>query len=180
MNACLADISGEHVALPSTEDGQRTARYGDIPRREESPSGAGRPPIYQRMSHSVIPAPVRFDAGGGSFRLGSTTTATCSRADVAPIVERFCSEITRRTGLRPASTAGHLGSGHELVRVEVATGDEFGLLSTSSGVSPAGGAPTDERYSLTIDADQIVVRGVVLSFDHNLRGVGRHRRTHGA
>jgi hypothetical protein len=62
------------------------------------------------MSHPVIPAPVRFDGGGGEFVFRPGTTVAYSDAAVAPIVERFCSEVTRRTGLRLAPHARQPGS----------------------------------------------------------------------
>jgi len=51
------------------------------------------------MNNAVIPAPARFDPNGGQFTLRSGMTIAYLNTDVAPIVERFCSEVTRRTGL---------------------------------------------------------------------------------
>jgi hexosaminidase len=77
---------------------------------------------------------------------------------LAPIVERFSAEITRRTGLRLAPIAGQPGPDEGFVRIELATGDEFGVLRAPQGLSPAGDGPADERYSLAITADRIVLR----------------------
>jgi hexosaminidase len=77
---------------------------------------------------------------------------------VAPIAERFCSEATRRTGLRVLPVAGNPGSNEPSVRIELATGDELGPLPAPIGVSPTGDGPPDERHSLTIDERQVLVR----------------------
>ncbi len=113
------------------------------------------------MSHAVIPAPVRFDAGGGrefAFRPG--TAVGYADSGVAPIVERFCSQITRRTGLRLAPMAGDPAPDEPSVKIELATGGELEALPAPAGVSPADHDAADERYSLVIDAGQVVVRAV--------------------
>ena len=110
------------------------------------------------MSHPVIPAPFRFDGDGGQFALRSGTRIAYAAPEVAPIVERFCSEIRRRTGLRVAPMAGHPGPDEPSVRIELAPGDEFGMLPAPLGVSPRGDRPQDERYSLTVSAGQGVLR----------------------
>lgn len=113
------------------------------------------------MSYAVIPAPVRFDVGGGRefvFRPG--TAVGYADSVVAPIVERFCSQITRRMGLRLAPMAGGPAPGEPSVTIELAAGDEFRALPAPAGVSPVGHGATDERYSLLIDAGQVVVQAV--------------------
>src|SRR5262245_48009764 len=112
------------------------------------------------IRHPVIPAPVRFDGDRGEFTLRSGTTIAYTNTDVAPIVERFCSEVTRRTGLRVLPMAGNPGSNEPSVRIELASGDELGALPAPVGVSPMSGRPPDERHSLTIDEHQVVVRAV--------------------
>jgi hypothetical protein len=112
------------------------------------------------MSHPVIPAPVRFDGDAGQFTLRSGTTVAYTDPAVAPIVERFCSEITRRTGLRLGPLAGNPGPSEPSVRIELATGDELGVLPAPLGVSPTGDGPADERHALAINGDRVVVRAV--------------------
>ena len=46
------------------------------------------------------------------------------------------------------------------VRVELAGGEELGALAAPLGISPTGDGPADERRSMAIDADQVVVRSV--------------------
>jgi hexosaminidase len=112
------------------------------------------------MSHPVIPAPVRFDAADGHFapRPG-TPIAYPAVPELAPIAERFSEEVSRRTGLRFAPTArGRPGPDHPsepTIRIELAAEPE---LPTPHGLSPSGGSPPDERYALTITADEILVR----------------------
>jgi hexosaminidase len=120
------------------------------------PSGEGEP-----MSHMVIPAPVRFDADGGrgfAFRPG--TAVECADPAVAPVAERFCAQITRRTGLRLAPVAGGPAPDEPAVTIELASGDDLRSLPAPAGLSPAGDRRADERYSLMIDGDQVVVRAV--------------------
>jgi len=107
--------------------------------------------------HAVIPAPARFDAGrehGCALRPGSAVEYTAP--GVAPIVERFCAEVARRTGLRLAPMSG--APGEPPVQVELGAGEELGVLPAPLGLAPAGDAHADERHSLVIDAGQVVVR----------------------
>ena len=110
------------------------------------------------MSHPVIPAPVRFDGDAGQFAVRPGTAIAYTAAEVAPIVDRFCVEIMRRTGLRVAPLAGHPAPGEPSVRIELAGSDELGALPAQLGISPAGGRPPDERYSLTAAAGQVLLR----------------------
>src|SRR5262245_9373889 len=110
------------------------------------------------IRHPVIPAPVRFDSEGGEFPFRSGTTIAYTHTDVAPIVERFCLEVTRRTALRVLPMAGNPGSDDLSVRIELASGDELGAHPSPVGISPTGDGPPDERHSLTIDEHQVVVR----------------------
>jgi hexosaminidase len=109
------------------------------------------------MSHPVIPAPARFDAADGQFTLRPGTPITCPAPDLAPIAERFCQEIAKRTGLRLASAAQHRpGPSEPSIRIELAAGAE--LEDHPPGLSPAGGTPPDERYRLTITSGEIGIR----------------------
>src|SRR5678815_325487 len=114
------------------------------------------------IGHPVIPAPVRFEGKRGEFTFRSGTTIAYTNANVAPIVEQFCLEVTRRTGLRVLPMAGNPGSNEPSVRIELATGGELGALPAPMGVSPTGDGPPDERHSLTIDQHQVVVRAAEL------------------
>ena len=109
------------------------------------------------MSHPVIPAPARFDGGGGQFTVRSGTRIAYTDPEVAPIVGRFCAEIRRRTGLRVAAAAGRPGPDEPSVQIVLAACGEAGVLPAPLGVSPAGGDPPDERYSLTVDTGQVVL-----------------------
>ena len=110
------------------------------------------------MSNAVIPAPARFEPNGGKFAFRSGMTIAYINIDLSPIVERFCLEVTRRTGLRVLPMTGNPGSKEPSIRVELTTGDEFGVLPAPRGVSPLGDRSLDERHSLVIDEHQILVR----------------------
>jgi len=112
------------------------------------------------MRNAVIPAPVRIDHKGGEFALRSGTTIAYINSEVAPVVERFCSEVTRRMGLRILPITGNSGSNEPLIRAELTTGDELGVLPAPGGISPLGDRLSDERYSLVIDEHRVVVRGM--------------------
>jgi hexosaminidase len=114
----------------------------------------------QAIRHPVIPAPARFDADRGEFTFQSGTTIAYTDADMALIVERFCSEVTRRTGLRILPMAGTPGSNEPSVRIELVSEDELRALPAPVGLSPTGRRPPDERHALTIDEYQVVVRAV--------------------
>lgn len=109
------------------------------------------------MSHPVIPVPIRFDGYPGRLALRSGTKIAYTAPEVAPIVERFCSEVGRRTGLRLVPMAGRPGSDEPSVRIELAAGDELGVLPAPLGISPTGDPPPDERYSLAVDPGQVIL-----------------------
>jgi hexosaminidase len=110
------------------------------------------------MTHPVIPAPIRFDPGAGRFPFRADTRIAYTAPAVAPIVERFCSEVRRRTGLSVTPMAGHPGPGEPSVRIELASRDGFAALRAPQGVSPWGDAAPDERHSVTVAAGQVVLR----------------------
>jgi len=110
------------------------------------------------MSNAAIPAPGRFEHTGGEFAFCSGTTIAYINIDVAPLVERFCVEVTRRTGLRVLPTTHNPGSTEPSIMVELTTGDEIGALPAARGISPMGDRLCDERYSLAIDEHRVVVR----------------------
>ncbi|MGH9291057.1 MAG: glycoside hydrolase family 20 zincin-like fold domain-containing protein [Acidimicrobiales bacterium] len=115
---------------------------------------------YPAMSHPVIPSPAQFEGGGREFVLRSGTRIIYTACEVAPIVERFCSEVARRTGLHVAPDAGHVKLADPSVTIDLALGSELDVLPAPVGVSPTGAVAADERHSLMIDGDQIVIRAV--------------------
>ena len=112
------------------------------------------------MSHPVIPAPVRFDAtdadGQFALRSGTPIAYEAQAPELAPIAERFCEEISRRTGLHLAPVGqGRVGPDEPSVQIEL-TAEHEG--PPPQGLSPEGGSPPDERYDLTITAGQVLIR----------------------
>ena len=112
------------------------------------------------MDHAVIPAPARFETRGGpgfAFRPG--TVVAYADTAVAPVAGRFCAQVARRTGLRLAPVrGGDPVSDEPSVRIELAAGAGLGGLPAPAGLSPGGGDPAGERYSLVIEDGRIVVR----------------------
>jgi hexosaminidase len=110
------------------------------------------------MSHPLIPPPAQFEGAGGRFALRPGTAVGFTDPAVAALVERFCSEVARRTRLRLAPLAGNAGPGEPAVRIELVAGGELGEAPPPLGISPSGGGPPDERHSLAIDAGEVVLR----------------------
>jgi hypothetical protein len=78
------------------------------------------------MSHPVIPAPLRFEAGGErefAFRPG--TTVAYADGGVAPMAERFCAQVARRTGMRLVPRAGRPVPDEPSVWIELAAEREL-------------------------------------------------------
>ena len=110
------------------------------------------------MNHAVIPAPAQFDgAGGPGFAIRPGTVVAYADAGITPVVERFCAQIARRTGLRLAPAPGRLPRDEPSVRIELAAGGELAELPAPAGLAPAGDHAASERYSLVIDAGQVAV-----------------------
>ena len=111
------------------------------------------------MEHAVIPAPARFDvAGGRGFAFRPGTVIAYADVRIAPIVGRFCAQVARRTGFSLTPVQDRVAPDDPFVMIELSAGDDLDGLPAPAGLSPGGGDPADERYSLLIDADRIVVR----------------------
>ncbi|HEY2287991.1 MAG TPA: family 20 glycosylhydrolase, partial [Streptosporangiaceae bacterium] len=110
------------------------------------------------MEHAVIPAPFQFDAASGpGFAFPPGTAITYADSGLTAVVERFCAQLTRRTGVRLAPVLGAAADGPS-VTIELGAADGLDGLPGPAGLSAAGGDPADERYSLLIDAGRVVLR----------------------
>ena len=111
------------------------------------------------MDHAVIPAPAQFEAGDGQgFAFRPDTTVGYADAAIAPLVRRFCAQVTRRTGLRLAPVHGDRAPDEPSVTIDLAVAPEPGGLPAPAGLSPDGGDPAAERYSLLIEDGRVVLR----------------------
>ena len=111
------------------------------------------------MDHAVIPAPARYEAGDGqgfAFRPGTTVAYACT--PIAPLVGRFCAQVTRRTGLRLRPAPGDRVPDEPSVTIELAATHDPGGLPAPACLSPDGGDPASERYSLLIEDGRVVLR----------------------
>ena len=111
----------------------------------------------------MIPAPLNVASNTGQLRLRHGVRVEYTEAGLEPIVNRFRQEVARRTGLRleAAQTArGRPANDVPSVRIELGGGAGLDALPAPIGISPLGKITQNERYSLTIAADRIVVRGV--------------------
>ncbi|HET9970098.1 MAG TPA: family 20 glycosylhydrolase [Streptosporangiaceae bacterium] len=110
------------------------------------------------MEHAVIPAPVRADAtDGGEFAFRPGTVVAYSDPRITTLAERFCARLARQTGLRPHPVQEDAAA-KPFVLIDLIAGADPDGLPASAGLSPAGGDPADERYSLLIDTDRVIVR----------------------
>src|SRR4029453_7603200 len=108
------------------------------------------------MNLPVIPAPARFESGGDAFAFRTGATVAFAGAGLAPVVERFCSDFVRRTGLR--LEPGDVGARDPGVRIALGPAGEADPPPAPAGLSPVGDDPPDERYALTVDVGGIVLR----------------------
>src|SRR5215471_241828 len=152
-----APASSRAPARASCSSGNCGHHTGPVRQDRSADPGEAEP---RAMSHPVIPAPAQFDSTEGRFALQPGTAIGYTAPAVAPLVERFCAEVARRTGLRLAPLAGNAGPGEPAVRIELVAGGELGVLPVPLGISPAGGGPPDERHSLAIDAGEVMLRAV--------------------
>src|SRR6266576_526141 len=92
------------------------------------------------MGHAVIPAPAQFDAGGGpGFAFRPATVVAYADTGIAPI-------------------HGNRAPDEPSVTIQLAATNELDGLPAPVGLSPAGGDPAGERYSLVIEDARIVLR----------------------
>lgn len=112
---------------------------------------------------NLIPAPLQISTRNGELRLRSEIALECADPSLVRTFERFRTEVVRRTGLKLAATR-HVAKADAsealFIRVELAHDSDLDLLPAPLGVSPAGDLDADERHSLTISDDGIVVRGI--------------------
>ncbi len=110
------------------------------------------------MEHAVIPAPFQFAvASGPGFAFPPGTAIRYADSGLTAVVERFCAQLTRRTGVRLAPVLGAAADGPS-VTIELRAAGALDELPGPAGLSAAGGDPADERYSLLIDAGRVVLR----------------------
>jgi hexosaminidase len=109
----------------------------------------------------VIPAPRNVAFDSGQLRVGPGASVAYTEAALAPSVDRFRQEVARRTGVRLelVQTARGAPAGLPSIRIELGGGADLDALPAPIGISPMGEIAQDERYSLTIGADRVVVRG---------------------
>src|SRR5262245_10606707 len=105
---------------------------------------------------NVVPAPFGVEPGRGRASFRSGLAVVSSDAALVPIVERFCRDVARRTGLRVEArpSGGEARSVDGLpIRVEIADSGDLAALPATLGVAAAAGPFPDERYSLSVGAD---------------------------
>ena len=110
----------------------------------------------------VIPAPRHVAPADGEFRFIRGTRVEFADPPLAPMIDRFCRDVARRTGIgcEPALASG---DGFVMrtpsVRVELAREPYADNVPQPIGLSPAADVAPDERYSITVGDARILVRG---------------------
>jgi hexosaminidase len=111
----------------------------------------------------VIPAPFNVAFDTGHLRVRHGVRVQYSEATLEPIVDRFRQDVARRTGLRLEAAQAARGAPADDVPsicIGLGGGADLDALPAPIGISPMGKIIQNESYSLTIGADQIIVRGV--------------------
>lgn len=111
----------------------------------------------------MIPAPLKLAPDTGQLRVRSGVGVEYSEAILEPIVDRFRQDVARRTGLQlEAVQTAQSAPTYDLpsICIELGGGADLDALPSPIGISPMGKIVQNERYSLTIGADRIVVGGV--------------------
>jgi hypothetical protein len=98
------------------------------------------------IRHAIIPAPVRFDCDRGEFTFRSGTMIAYTNTDVAPIVERFCLEVTRRTGLRILPMANNPGPKSYFPATETVVARDLVRVAYCEGRSSIGSRRISRSY----------------------------------
>src|SRR5262249_41125316 len=99
--------------------------------------------------------------GSGGIRLRSAIRVEYAEAALSAIVERFCRDVSRRTGLRFEAKmleGKRRTDDVAIIRIEVEDGSDLAALPATIGVSPVADAIPDERYSLTVSGNGVKVR----------------------
>jgi hexosaminidase len=106
----------------------------------------------------IIPAPARFRAAAGEFRLGWGATIGYRGPMLATLAQRFGQDLGRRCGI--PLQAVPLGDGGRAPEIVIDLGDDpdFAGLPAPLGLDPDGPL-RDERYALTVDRSGIKLRG---------------------
>lgn len=113
------------------------------------------------ISHTVIPALLQFKVDEKrKFIFESEMAVAYTDNRVASIAERFCSDVVRRTEVRFKPITGQPGPNEPSIKVQLAGDHEIRALPRPAGVWPVGDGPADERHSITIAIDGVVVRAV--------------------
>ena len=105
----------------------------------------------------IIPAPARFRAAAGEFRLGWGATIGYRGPMLATLAQRFGQDLGRRCGI--PLQAVPLGDGGRAPEIVIDLGDDpdFAGLPAPLGLDPDGPL-RDERYALTVDRSGIRLR----------------------
>jgi hexosaminidase len=99
---------------------------------------------------AIIPAPLNVTPRAGALHIGPNITVSYDDPVLAPVTERFCADLERRTGIRSRATPGGPGV------LTVGLGDIPEGHTAPLGIQPAG-HPADESHTLTISSDGVLV-----------------------
>lgn len=113
------------------------------------------PDVGERQVN-VIPAPVELVRGEGLFPIGPRTEIGYNDEALRGAAARLSEEIERVSGMKLAYAS--CKESNCIIFMELQKPEEFADLPATYGNSPKGGDPMDERYSLSIERENIYIK----------------------
>lgn len=117
--------------------------------------GCADPDVGERQVN-VIPAPVELVRGEGLFPIGPRTEIGYNDEALRGAAARLSEEIERVSGMKLAYAS--CKESNCIIFMELLKPEEFADLPATYGNSPKGGDPMDERYSLSIERENIYIK----------------------
>ena len=117
--------------------------------------GCADPDVGERQVN-VIPAPVELVRGEGLFPIGPRTEIGYNDEALRGAAARLSEEIERVSGMKLAYAS--CKESNCIIFMELLKPEEFADLPATYGNSPKGGDPMDERYSLSIERENLYIK----------------------
>lgn len=117
--------------------------------------GCADPDVGERQVN-VIPAPVELVRGEGLFPIGPRTEIGYNDEALRGAAARLSEEIERVSGMKLAYAS--CKESNCIIFMELLKPEEFADLPATYGNSPKGEDPMDERYSLSIERENIYIK----------------------
>lgn len=113
-------------------------------------------PNVGERSTGIIPAPVSQTVSEGLFVIKPNTEIGYSDESLKGLAQMLSEEIESVSGMKLASAS--CKESNCIIFLELTSPDEFADMPKSYGLSPKDGDPADERYSLSIQKENIYIK----------------------